>query len=100
MALPYSHSEQQQHLDARKQSGMSKKHYYRLHGLNTATFYYWLKHHKGDTTVTLPSAFIPARQAIPENNNASTPTLTLPNDCPVNCLPTQSQVVMQALSLC
>ncbi|WP_420804434.1 IS66 family insertion sequence element accessory protein TnpA, partial [Yersinia pestis] len=25
---------------------MSKKHYCRLHDLNIATFYYWLKHHQ------------------------------------------------------
>ncbi|WP_016674556.1 IS66 family insertion sequence element accessory protein TnpA, partial [Yersinia pestis] len=30
---------------------MSKKHYCRLHDLNIATFYYWLKHHQDDTTV-------------------------------------------------
>ncbi|WP_261848946.1 IS66 family insertion sequence element accessory protein TnpA [Pectobacterium araliae] len=40
---------------------MSKKHYCRLHDLNPATFYYWLKHSQYDATVTMPSAFIPAR---------------------------------------
>ncbi|VEI68136.1 Uncharacterised protein [Serratia fonticola] len=45
MTIRYSRSERQQHLDAWQQSGLSKKHYYRLHDVNIATFYYWLKHH-------------------------------------------------------
>ncbi|WP_425272352.1 IS66 family insertion sequence element accessory protein TnpA, partial [Serratia oryzae] len=37
MTKQYSHSERQQHLDAWQQSGLSKKHYCRLHDLNPAT---------------------------------------------------------------
>lgn len=37
MTIRYSRSEWQQHLDAWQQSGMSKKHYYRLHDMNIAT---------------------------------------------------------------
>nr|WP_072083320.1 hypothetical protein [Yersinia pseudotuberculosis] len=77
---------------------MSKKYYCRQPDINPATFYYWLKHHKED--VTVPSAFIPARRVIPENNDANTVTLNLPNGCSVSCLPAQLSAVMQALSLC
>ncbi|WP_337265078.1 MULTISPECIES: IS66 family insertion sequence element accessory protein TnpA [unclassified Serratia (in: enterobacteria)] len=100
MAKQYSHSERQQHLDAWQQSGLSKKHYCRLHDLNPATFYYWLKHHRNDATVSVPAAFIPARRVMPENNDADTVTLNLPNGCSVRCLPAQLRAVMQALSLC
>ncbi|WP_156294476.1 IS66 family insertion sequence element accessory protein TnpA, partial [Serratia oryzae] len=78
MTKQYSHSERQQHLDAWQQSGLSKKHYCRLHDLNPATFYYWLKHHRDDATVTVPAAFIPARRVMPENNDADTVALNLP----------------------
>ncbi|HHL2500966.1 TPA: transposase [Yersinia enterocolitica] len=100
MTIRYSPSERQQHLDTWQQSGLSKKHYCRQHNLNPATFYYWLKHHQVDATVTVPSAFIPAQRVVPENNNADTVTLNLPNGCSVRCLPAQLRTVMQALSLC
>ena len=100
MAKRYSHTERQHHLDAWQQSGMSKKHYCRLHDLNPATFYYWLKHPQDDTTITVPSAFIPARRVVPENNASEAVTLNLPNGCSVRCLPVQLRAVMQALSLC
>ncbi|WP_237734082.1 IS66 family insertion sequence element accessory protein TnpA [Serratia fonticola] len=100
MTIRYSRSERLQHLDAWQQSGMSKKHYCRLHNLNIATFYYWLEHQQDDTTVTVPSAFIPAQRVLPENNDADTVTLNLPNGCSVRCLPVQLRAVMQALSLC
>ncbi|MZH99751.1 hypothetical protein F6X50_08600 [Dickeya dianthicola] len=66
--------------------------------MNTATFYYWLKHHHDDATV--PAAFISARRVMPGNNDADTVTLNLPNGCSVSCLPAQLPAVMQALSLC
>lgn len=100
MTIRYSRSERLQHLDAWQQSGMSKKHYCRLHDLNIATFYYWLKHHQVNATVTVPSAFIPAQRVVPENNDADTVTLNLLNGCSVRCLPVQLRAVMQALSLC
>ena len=100
MTIRYSRSERQQHLDAWQQSGMSKKHYCRLHNLNIATFYYWLKHQQVDATVTVPSAFIPAQRVTSENNDTDTVTLNLPNGCSVRCLPVQLRAVMQALSLC
>ncbi|WP_172413999.1 IS66 family insertion sequence element accessory protein TnpA [Serratia fonticola] len=62
MTIRYSRSERQQHLDAWRQSGMSKKHYCRLHDLNIATSYYWLKHYQDDTTIAVPAAFIPAQR--------------------------------------
>ncbi|AUH02156.1 hypothetical protein CWC46_21595 [Prodigiosinella confusarubida] len=68
--------------------------------MNPATFYYWLRHHRNDATVTVPAAFIPARRVLPENNDADTVTLNLPNGCSVRCLPAQLRTVMQALSLC
>ncbi|MFC0228467.1 IS66 family insertion sequence element accessory protein TnpA [Serratia aquatilis] len=85
MAKRYSHSERQQHLDAWQQSGLTEQHYCRQHDLNPATFYYWLKHHRDDATVTVPAAFIPARRVIPRNNDADTVTLNLPNGCSVRC---------------
>ncbi|WP_420804368.1 IS66 family insertion sequence element accessory protein TnpA [Yersinia ruckeri] len=33
---------------------MTKQHYCQQHDLNPATFYYWLKHHRDDTTLTVP----------------------------------------------
>ena len=100
MTIRYSPSERQQHIDAGQQSGLSKKHYCRLHDLNIATFYYWLKHQQVDATVTVPSAFIPAQRVTSENNDTDTVTLNLPNGCSVRCLPVQLRAVMQALSLC
>jgi len=100
MTIRYSHSERRQHLDAWQQSGLSKKHYCRLHDVNIVTFYYWLKHHQDDAAVNVPSAFIPARRVVPENNDADTVTLNLPNGCSVRCLPVQLRAVMQALPLC
>ncbi|MFE8045458.1 IS66 family insertion sequence element accessory protein TnpA [Brenneria goodwinii] len=82
MAKRYSHRERQQHLDAWQQSGLTKQHYCRQHDLNPATFYYLLKHHHDDATVTAPAAFIPARRVMPGN----TVTLNLPNGCSV-CYP-------------
>ncbi|MFQ6293122.1 IS66 family insertion sequence element accessory protein TnpA [Yersinia enterocolitica] len=95
-----SRSERQHHLDAWQQRGLSKKQYCRQHDVSSATFYYWLKHHKEDMTVAAPSAFIPAHRVIPENNGAETVTLNIPNGCSVNCLPAQLRAVMRALSLC
>ncbi|WP_438272311.1 IS66 family insertion sequence element accessory protein TnpA [Serratia fonticola] len=100
MTIRYSRNERQLHLDAWQQSRLSKKHYCRLHDLNITTFYYWLKHNQDDATVTVPSAFIPAQRVLPENNDADTVTLNLPNGCSVRCLPVQLRIVMQALSLC
>ena len=100
MTTRYSHSERQRHLDAWQQSGLSKKQYCRQPDVSQATFYYWLKHHKEDVTVAVPSAFIPARRVMPDNNGSETVTLNLPNGCSVRCLPTQLRAVMQALSLC
>lgn len=100
MTIRYSRGERQHHLDTWQQSGLSKKHYCQLHDLNPATFYYWLKHQKNDASVTMPSAFIPARRVMPENKGTETVSLSLPNGCSVRCLPSQLRTVMQALSLC
>lgn len=100
MTTRYSRSERQHHLDTWQQSGLSKKHYCQQHGVNPATFYYWLKHQQDDMTVTVPSAFIPARRVLPGNNDADTVTLSLPNGCSVRCLPAQLPAVMQAVALC
>lgn len=100
MAKRYSHSERQQHIDAWQQSGLAKQHYCQQHDLNPATFYYWLKHHHDDAAVAVHTAFIPARRVMPENHNADTVTLNLPNGCSVRCLPAQLPAVMKALSLC
>ncbi|EKN4690139.1 transposase [Yersinia ruckeri] len=53
MAKRYSHSERKQYLDAWKQSGFTKQHYCQQYDLNPATFYYWIKHHRDDATVTV-----------------------------------------------
>lgn len=100
MTIRYSRSERQQHLDAWQQSGLSKKHYCRLHDVNIATFYYWLKHHQDDAAVSVPSEFIPIRRVLSENNDADKVTLNLPNGCSARCLPAQLRAGMQALSLC
>ncbi|HHQ6537691.1 TPA: hypothetical protein ACSTJY_003066 [Serratia fonticola] len=76
-----------------------KKHYFRLHNLNPVTFYCWLEHQQGGTTVTVPSAFIPTRQVVSENSDADSVILNLLSGCSVRCLPAQLRVVMVALSL-
>ncbi|MGL4487454.1 MAG: IS66 family insertion sequence element accessory protein TnpA [Yersinia sp. (in: enterobacteria)] len=100
MTKRYSRSERQRHLDAWQHSGLSKKHYCRQQDLNPATFYYWLKNQQDDITVPGPSAFIPARRVMSENNCTAMVTLNLPSGCSVSCLPAQLRAVMQALSLC
>lgn len=100
MTKRYSLSERQQHLDAWQCSRLTKQEYCRQHHITVSTFYYWIKHHKGEVTATETSAFIPARRVVAENNNAVAVTLNLPNGCSVSCLPAQLMTVMQALSLC
>jgi transposase-like protein len=99
MTIRYSRSERLHHLDAWRQSGMSKKHYCRLHDLNPATFYYWLKHHQDDTTVAVPAAIILARRVAPECHDTDMVTLNLPNGCSVRCSPAQDPDELRTLAL-
>lgn len=92
MTIKYSREQKQQHIADWQQSGLSRRAYAVQHGINEATFYYWVEKNNEATSTETPR-FIPARLAVPEEKV----TVTLTGGIGITCHIAQLPHVIQVL---